>query len=90
VTDVQEELVRRSEALGLHPQNLRDVIQAVNQGRHPMYALVLTQTHREALDAATQYLVTQCRAANYTWTAIGDALGMTKQGAQQKYGVNGA
>lgn len=90
VTDVQEELMRRSEALGLNPKRLREIMSAVNQSRNPMYALTLAAVERDSIEAAIQYLVAQCRAAGYTWAAIGSTLGLTKQGAQQRYGVNGS
>lgn len=90
MTDVQEELVRRSQALGLDPFALKELIDCVNRRKHPAYALELAAGMQRALDRTIAFLVTECRDQNYTWTAIGSTLGLTKQGAQQKYGVNGS
>jgi hypothetical protein len=38
------------------------------------------------VSSATETAVTAARAGGYSWQDIGEALNMTKQGAQQRYG----
>lgn len=49
-------------------------------------ALADAATARADLDKGTAELVRAARAHGITWAAIGDALGTTKQAAQQRYG----
>lgn len=41
---------------------------------------------REELDTATRLAVAKLRAAEFSWADIGRELGITKQGAFQRYG----
>lgn len=41
---------------------------------------------QQELDRSTPEVVRQARALGATWQAIGEALGMTKQAAQQRFG----
>lgn len=41
---------------------------------------------REELDTATRYAIAQLRAGGYSWADIGRELGVTRQGAFQRYG----
>jgi len=43
-------------------------------------------TMRAGVDALTQARVDHARHVGRSWAEIGEALGMSKQGAQQKYG----
>lgn len=49
-------------------------------------ALADVATARAAIEEATTELVRAARAGGIAWAAIGDALGVTKQAAQQRYG----
>ncbi len=44
------------------------------------------QEIRDGLEAQTALMVAAARAAGVPWSAIGKVLGMTAQGAQQRYG----
>jgi len=46
-----------------------------------------TARHIKALKADLPVLVTQARATGASWTAIGAALGMSRQGAVQQFGT---
>lgn len=87
MTTDQGELIRRSEALGLDPKTLRELIDAVNRNQ-AWYGLVTAVTLRDNIERTIEHLVTQSRSAGITWVRIGDLLGMSRQGAQQRYGVN--
>ena len=50
-------------------------------------ASVLVQSLAEVGDAALGYFVDQARHAGHSWSEIGDALGVSKQAAQQKHTV---
>src|SRR5690242_4020540 len=41
----------------------------------------------ETADAALGYFVDQARRAGHSWSEIGDALGVSKQAAQQRHGL---
>lgn len=45
----------------------------------------LAQLQRD-IDDQLQLAIDQLRAAGYSWTDIGDQLGITKQGASQRFG----
>lgn len=51
-----------------------------------MDRLTALAEQRAAIDAAIAAEVAQRRAAGFSWAAIGAALGITKQAAQQRYG----
>lgn len=46
-----------------------------------------TARHIKALKAEIPIIVSQARATGASWTAIGAALGMSKQGALQQFGT---
>lgn len=48
--------------------------------------VALTAQARDEADALLQEAVAGARAAGLTWDAVGQALGMTKQAAQQRFG----
>lgn len=48
--------------------------------------LAALATRRDDVDAGIAALIATLRAAGASWTAIGTALGITRQGAQQRYG----
>ena len=58
---------------------------------HPMLTqdlatLTRVEQERARLDERIRLMVKTLRAADVPWSAIGDALGVTKQAAQQRYG----
>src|SRR3954466_3712076 len=48
-------------------------------------AATLVRDVGETADAALGYFVDQARRAGHSWSEIGDALGVTKQAAQQRH-----
>lgn len=42
---------------------------------------------RQAVEILTEKAVANARAEGITWASIGEMLGMTRQGAQQRYGA---
>jgi hypothetical protein len=73
---------------------LQDAIHWVDNASHEDDPLVRLQTASalvqelaEIGDAALGYFVDQARHTGYSWSEIGDALGVTKQAAQQKHTV---
>ncbi len=74
--------------------SLQDVIHLVEADTHdeqPLSRLgvasVLVQNLAEVGDAALGYFVDQARHAGHSWSEIGEALGVSKQAAQQKHTV---
>jgi hypothetical protein len=74
--------------------SLQDVIQLVetdSQDTQPLSRLrvasALVQNLADTGDAALGYFVDQARHAGHSWSEIGEALGVTKQAAQQKQTV---
>jgi Clp amino terminal domain, pathogenicity island component len=49
-------------------------------------AAVMVRDVGDAADAALGYFVDQARRAGHSWSEIGDALGVSKQAAQQRHG----
>jgi len=47
-------------------------------------ALTTVQYMRDLLDSAEHYLLDSARANGATWTALGEALGVTRQGAERR------
>jgi len=54
-------------------------------GIDPIVLLVLLADGSAVVDDKIEQLVAFCRASGKTWTQIGQALGMTKQSAWEKY-----
>lgn len=54
---------------------------------NPLSALATARIAAEALDDATRHLVMRARLEGSSWSTVGAALGITKQAAQQRYGV---
>ena len=52
----------------------------------PMTELAITALEIRKLEDRLPYLVMQARDAGESWLAIGVALGITAQGAQQRWG----
>ena len=50
-----------------------------------MHALTQLADLRERVEWAMLSVIGEARAADVTWAAIGDALGVTKQAAQQRF-----
>jgi hypothetical protein len=48
--------------------------------------LHLLQQMRSDLDSLERLTVKECRNCDWTWQEIGDALGTTRQAAQQRFG----
>ncbi len=74
--------------------SLQDVIHLVEADTHdeqPLSRLgvasVLVQNLAEVSDAALGYFVDQARHAGHSWSEIGEALGVSKQAAQQRHTV---
>jgi hypothetical protein len=74
--------------------SLQDVIHLVevdSEGSQPLSRLgvasVLVRNLAEVGDAALGYFVDQARHAGHSWSEIGEALGVSKQAAQQKQTV---
>jgi Clp amino terminal domain, pathogenicity island component len=70
--------------------SLQDVIQLVEVENHqPLSRLsaasALVRDMAEVGDAALGYFVDQARHAGHSWSEIGEALGVSKQAAQQKH-----
>lgn len=82
--------MKREREVGEYAGMVRRVIRA--HGRRVAAAdpedLVELVALRDVLEAAIDEAVTGMRAAprSASWTAIGDALGITRQGAFQRYG----
>jgi hypothetical protein len=56
-----------------------------HRGSAPLDALREVAAARVALDATETALVARARLAGVTWTEIGGALGMTRQGARKRH-----
>ena len=76
------------------PLSLQDAIHWVDtQAQDPdslvrlQTASALAQGMAEVADAALGYFVDQARHDGHSWSEIGDALGVSKQAAQQKQTV---
>ncbi len=54
--------------------------------RSPVNALIALGEARVALDERVTAFVAQARREDWTWRAIGIALGISRQAAQQRYG----
>jgi hypothetical protein len=52
----------------------------------PMSALLAARTVADAIEQATQALVSRAREAGHTWQEIGELLSITRQAAQQRFG----
>jgi hypothetical protein len=52
---------------------------------HPIEALSECRQARTALEKAMWQTVSKARGANHSWTDIGEALGVTKQTAWQRF-----
>lgn len=64
---------------------LRDAQRALREGDTHLAADVLASAHARS-EAAERLLVACMRLTGYSWTVVGDALGMTRQAAQQRFG----
>lgn len=53
----------------------------------PIAALTATATARAAVDVLQRQAVAGARGAGATWAVVGQALGMTRQAAQQRFGA---
>ncbi len=63
------------------------VVQGPGAGEdHRQPELVLLVRRRQRLDADIAAEVRRLRAAGASWTVIGAALGISRQGARQRYG----
>jgi hypothetical protein len=78
-------LVRRSEAAGADFEAYRELVKLVDRG-HGYAALLEAEKVRRSLDGLTRLAVDEARRKGATWVQIGAALGLSKQGAQQRYG----
>lgn len=72
---------------------LAEEMQAVEDGSHPMnthnnitHALSTAHSMQILADAALSTLVSNARAQKITWQVIGDALGISRQAAFQRFG----
>lgn len=72
-------------------QDVIHLVEADTQDDRPLSRLgvasALVQTLAEVGDAALGYFVDQARHAGHSWSEIGEALGVSKQAAQQKHTV---
>jgi hypothetical protein len=72
-------------------QELIDLVETETEDTSPLGRLrtasVLAGHLAQLGDAALGYFVDQARHAGHSWSQIGDALGVTKQAAQQKHTV---
>jgi hypothetical protein len=78
-------LVRRSEAAGADFAAYRELVTLVDRG-HGYAAILEAVKVQKSLDGLMRLAVAEARRKGATWPQIGAALGMTKQGAHQKYG----
>jgi hypothetical protein len=52
----------------------------------PLIALRALAVRSREVERLTELAVADCRAAGVPWTAIGEALGVSRQAAQQRFG----
>ena len=81
-TDFNSATVARSAALG----QLADFAQTVGAADTLMDMLGRLRLVELFADQARRAIATEARASGFTWSEIGDACGLTKQGAQQRFG----
>src|SRR5580658_932934 len=72
-------------------QDVIHLVEADTEDAEPLSRLgtasVLVRNLTEVGDAALGYFVDQARHAGHSWSEIGEALGVSKQAAQQKHTV---
>jgi hypothetical protein len=66
-------------------QNVEVAEAVMRDGNHDTALKLLTKLTKDADDARAQ-LVTELRSEGWSWAAIGALVGVSKQGAQQRYG----
>lgn len=59
---------------------------SLSERSHLGWQLIAANELRSVADNWTAQLVTEAREEHWTWAAIGDALEVTRQAAQQRYG----
>lgn len=68
------------------PEQLQRHVDALASAPDVLTRLDAARRLRERAEAAEAELVVAARAEGLSWTAIGARYGMTKQGAQQRFG----
>jgi len=66
-------------------RELENAVKAFRTADDPLDALAATRRMREALETIERDLVDAARADGASWSAIGKAAALTKQGAQQRF-----
>ena len=79
VTDMTREIDRQP--------TLTDLARRLETAADPLDRLGHIRLLREALKATEDATVQEARAADASWTAIGESLGVSKQAAAQRFGV---
>ncbi|MBW3070266.1 AsnC family protein [Actinomyces sp. 594] len=65
---------------------MKTLVGADDGARAPLKELRRIVNERRQLDAAEELAVRRARNAGYSWTAIGAALGVSKQAVHRRYG----
>lgn len=68
-----------------HVKRIVRALDALAEARTPAERLDAARRAREAADLLERENVEAARAAGMTWSEIGKAYGLTKQGAQQRF-----
>jgi hypothetical protein len=73
-----------------HLKRVQQALDALLAPQEPLAALDAARRLREAAEELEATKVEEVRATGVTWTKIGALYGMTKQGAQQRFGAEAA
>jgi hypothetical protein len=72
---------------GPHAKRIAKAIEALTSAKTPTARLDAARRAREAAEALERASIENARGAGLTWAEIGDVYGLTKQGAQQRFGL---
>jgi hypothetical protein len=78
-------LIARSVALNVGSMAYASAIERMDN-REALYALEAVKAAQVGVDVIARQAVAMARQDSETWEAIGAALGVSKQAAQQRYG----
>lgn len=67
-------------------RDLGDAWSAVESAENPLDEIDAIRRLREAAELAEQAVIRDARGQGISWTRIGALYGLTKQGAQQRFG----
>ncbi len=81
----------RAEQAVLHALGkLGETLETIDEPDHHLKALARRAALADALEELTAHAVAVARRRGYSWTEFGQALGVSKQAAQQRYGADSA